>query len=164
MIKFPEFQLSSFLIGWLIILQSVCCPPGKLHSQTLKEDFSFLLKNHPALELLDVKQEGAPSSIKSASVSEQKLLGLFFIRGYQLLLSSQDIPSCNFAPSCSRFSSEALQKTDFLRGLFLSSDRLQRCNGFPGMARHYHFLPDVGKFADPVEHYLEANESDETKE
>jgi putative membrane protein insertion efficiency factor len=57
------------------------------------------------------------------------------IKLYQLLLSEQQPDACNFSPSCSRFSYEAIQKRGPLVGALLTVDRLQRCNPW---AWNYH--------------------------
>lgn len=46
--------------------------------------------------------------------------------GYHLVLSSQDMPACNFSPSCSRFAQRAIGRCGFVEGALLSLDRLLR--------------------------------------
>ena len=123
-------------------------------SQTLSKDVQNLIQTLPSNPKYSVKNEVAPISLDLAHSSEIKMLFLFAIRGYQVFISSQDISACTFVPSCSRFSRAAFQKAGFVKGLLLTSDRLQRCNGLPGMARHYHFLPEFERFSDPVENYI----------
>ena len=75
------------------------------------------------------------------------------IRFYQLFISSQDMPVCNFVPSCSQFSAEAIERLGILRGILLTSDRLQRCNG---MSRSRYQMDYVsGKLIDPIQIYCE---------
>jgi putative component of membrane protein insertase Oxa1/YidC/SpoIIIJ protein YidD len=45
---------------------------------------------------------------------------------YRLVLSSQDLPVCNFSPSCSRFAERVIGRCGFLEGALLSLDRLLR--------------------------------------
>lgn len=125
-------------------------------SQTLQKDLAFVLKNRPSQRVFDIKNENSLESVADnhGQASELKLLLLGAIRIYQIAVSSQDMPTCNFVPSCSRFSNLALQRAGLVKGILLSSDRLQRCNGLHGMARHYNFVQPLGKFADPVERYL----------
>jgi len=52
----------------------------------------------------------------------------FFIKIYQVAISSQDGPTCPFSPTCSRFGREAIAKHGFIKGTFLTADRLTRCN------------------------------------
>ncbi len=48
---------------------------------------------------------------------------------YQKVVSEQISASCSFEPSCSAFSILAIKKLGFIKGLFLTADRLTRCNG-----------------------------------
>jgi hypothetical protein len=58
---------------------------------------------------------------------------LLLIRAYQLLLSPLLPTCCRFAPSCSHYASEALQRYGLRRGLGLGLRRLLRCHPFhPG--------------------------------
>ena len=52
------------------------------------------------------------------------------IRLYQLLFSSWMPPVCRFYPSCSRYAVEAVEVHGVLRGLFLATWRVLRCNPF----------------------------------
>lgn len=56
-----------------------------------------------------------------------RALGNLF-SGYRNTLSKVRGPVCNFTPSCSRFSQEAIQKYGFAKGLLMTTDRLQRCS------------------------------------
>lgn len=129
-------------------------------SQTLSKDVQNLIQTLPSNPEYSVKNEAASASLDLAHSSEIKMLFLVAIRGYQLFVSSQDISACTFVPSCSRFSRAAFQQAGFVKGLLLTSDRLQRCNGLPGMARHYHFLPEFERFSDPVENYIAVKTQD----
>jgi len=69
---------------------------------------------------------GPPASPESRSVPTVALTTL--IGGYRRFIGSQDIPSCCFAPSCSEFTQEALQRRGPLRGVLLGADRITRCH------------------------------------
>lgn len=45
---------------------------------------------------------------------------------YRLVLSSQDLPVCNFSPSCSRFAERVISRCGLVQGALLSLDRLLR--------------------------------------
>ena len=78
-------------------------------------------------------------------------LSAFFIAGvraYQVLISSQDQPSCAFQPSCSHYSLAAVQRYGLIRGLVLSADRLLRCNGCA--TSYYPIDPRSGKAIDSL--------------
>lgn len=83
--------------------------------------------------------------------SELKLVATGLIRLYQKFISSQDGPSCNFLPSCSRFGMQCIQEYGFVRGVLLTADRLIRCNG--SQSNHYHKDSVTGKYIDPVSDY-----------
>ena len=88
--------------------------------------------------------------------SEYKIPGLLessgqvWIKIYQKGISSQDLPSCVFHPSCSRFASSAINRYGFAKGWLLAGDRLLRCNPF---AVHYEYPIQHHKLFDPVTKY-----------
>lgn len=84
-------------------------------------------------------------------LSELKLVATGLIRLYQKFVSSQDGPSCNFQPTCSRFGMACIQEYGVGRGILLAADRLLRCNG--SHAQHYHKDSVTGKYVDPVSDY-----------
>ncbi len=60
-------------------------------------------------------------------------IALFLIRTYQLLLSPLFGRNCRFIPTCSVYTSEAIKKHGFLKGIFLGGKRLAKCHPFhPG--------------------------------
>jgi len=81
--------------------------------------------------------------------SESRLLMMSLIRAYQLILSAQDVPTCNFHPSCSRFGFQALKKYGVIQGFLMTSDRVQRCNFF----KYGHYPLKNGYFEDPIDRY-----------
>jgi putative membrane protein insertion efficiency factor len=86
-------------------------------------------------------------------IPEMKLLLIGAIRFYQLFISPQDMPACNFVPSCSQFGAEVIRRLGILRGILLTSDRLQRCNSMS--ISRYHTDYKSGKLVDPVQIYAE---------
>ncbi|MEE9270415.1 MAG: membrane protein insertion efficiency factor YidD [Candidatus Krumholzibacteria bacterium] len=69
------------------------------------------------------------------------------LRLYQILISSQDAPGCNFQPSCSRFGQQSVARYG-LEGFLMTADRLQRCNGLS--PHSYDFDASTGLLFDPV--------------
>ena len=83
--------------------------------------------------------------------SELKFAATGLIRLYQKFISSQDGPTCNFRPTCSRFGMACIQEYGIMRGLFLTADRLLRCNG--SQSRYHHRDEATGKYLDPISDY-----------
>ena len=50
------------------------------------------------------------------------------LRGYQRWISPALGPRCRFAPSCSRYAVEALERHGLLRGTWLTVRRVARCH------------------------------------
>jgi len=91
----------------------------------IKDDIEFIIKNKP----VEVITKSKSSDFTFREVSELKLIATGLIRLYQLFISSQDMPVCNFTLSCSHFGMAAIRKYGFFYGILMISDRLQRCNG-----------------------------------
>ena len=51
-----------------------------------------------------------------------------FISLYQILISPHLGSNCKFSPSCSNYSIEALKKYGLVKGLYLASIRILKCN------------------------------------
>jgi len=89
---------------------------------------------------------------ESAAIAEPGFFSaaaMVWIRIYQKGISSQDLPSCVFHPSCSRFAFGCIEQYGVFRGILLAADRLLRCNPF--VRKYYEF--DGEKFVDPVARY-----------
>lgn len=54
------------------------------------------------------------------------------IRGYQLFVSPLLGCNCRFAPSCSHYAKEAVEKHGSLKGCWLGLRRLLKCHPFGG--------------------------------
>ncbi|WP_459717397.1 membrane protein insertion efficiency factor YidD [Sideroxyarcus sp. TK5] len=57
-----------------------------------------------------------------------KSILLFLVRVYKYLISPLRPPSCRFHPSCSQYAEEAIVKHGVLKGVWLSTKRILRCN------------------------------------
>jgi putative membrane protein insertion efficiency factor len=53
---------------------------------------------------------------------------VLLIRAYQLVVSPWLTPACRFAPSCSQYAIEAVERYGPLRGAWLAVRRLSRCH------------------------------------
>ena len=112
-------------------------------------DLTFILRVNP-IQISYQKQEAIPFNPRESTPIRLFSTGL--IRIYQKYISTQDLPACNFTPSCSRFGMGAIQRYGFFRGTLLTADRLLRDNGIM-LHTHYPFDEASGKYIDPVEVY-----------
>ncbi len=55
---------------------------------------------------------------------------------YQGFISLQFSSGCLYIPSCSQYSSMLIREYGIIKGLFLSADRLSRCNQLAGAQIH----------------------------
>lgn len=61
-----------------------------------------------------------------------KTVLLLLIRGYQTYISPLTPPSCRYAPTCSHYAAEALQKYGAIKGSWLAIKRISRCHPWGG--------------------------------
>ncbi len=111
-------------------------------------ELEFILSSNPL--------DSAPEAARVRSRSGVSGVGSLLkgaIRFYQVFISSQDMPVCNFVPSCSQFSAEAISRLGVVRGILLTSDRLQRCNGVS--TSRYQIDHNSGRLIDPIQMYCE---------
>jgi len=59
-----------------------------------------------------------------------KVVLIFVIRVYQMLISPLLPPSCRFTPTCSEYTLEAIKRHGGLRGSYMGARRLLRCHPF----------------------------------
>jgi putative membrane protein insertion efficiency factor len=59
-----------------------------------------------------------------------KYLVLDFLRLYKTFLSPFLPPSCRFTPTCSEYAREAVEKYGTIRGTWLATKRILRCQPF----------------------------------
>jgi putative component of membrane protein insertase Oxa1/YidC/SpoIIIJ protein YidD len=126
---------------------------SQAYSDQFSEDLIFILGHRS--DTIKVTDE---PDLKTSSISELNLLAGGIIKLYQQVISSQDLPACNFTPSCSRFTYQAIDRAGFIRGSLLGADRLMRCHWFSGRYRgQYYGLKRSDhdlKLYDPIERYI----------
>ncbi|MBW2574689.1 MAG: membrane protein insertion efficiency factor YidD [Deltaproteobacteria bacterium] len=62
-----------------------------------------------------------------------RIIPLFLIRAYQLILSPVLAPSCRFYPTCSEYAYQAISRYGLLKGFSLALKRILKCHPFnPG--------------------------------
>lgn len=114
------FSIKKISIGFLLF--SLFSP---ILIGEIKDDLIFILNNSP----IKMGAEKRNLSFISNETSEFKTAAILLIHLYQEFISSQDKPVCNFTISCSHFGVSAIKKYGVIHGIFMASDRLQRCNG-----------------------------------
>jgi len=75
---------------------------------------------------------------------------LFF---YKSTISQQIAAHCEFEPSCSTFSDAAIEQYGFLKGFFLTADRLSRCGVSFSETPHYLINRNNAKIIDTPSQY-----------
>ena len=135
----------------LFALFSLCClfvavliSPG-LADESM--DLAFIRSVNP----ITIPKQREVVRFNLQETSELKLAATGLIRLYQKFISSQDAPTCNFSPTCSRFGMACIQEYGMAHGILLTADRLLRCNG--SQSRHYHKDAATGKYIDSVSDY-----------
>jgi putative membrane protein insertion efficiency factor len=114
------------------------------------KDVALLCESFRAADYRDAPRK--ETLLPAGEVSELRMFAHGMIRLYQVFISSQHHNVCLFTPSCSHFGSESVQKFGFIKGVVLTSDRLERCNPFAAQGA-YAFDDSLGKWRDPVETY-----------
>lgn len=134
----------------LIIIAVSACDVSAFPDQ-IAADLDFIL-SHRTEDTLSIPHQRPTAQ----SVSELHLMATGLIKLYQVILSSQDVPTCNFTPSCSRFTMDAIRRGGFIRGTLLGADRLMRCHWFSRPQCHGTGPLDRNsvKIYDPIDWYI----------
>lgn len=125
-------------------------------SQTgLISDFQIIEKNR--IENLSPKKDIRPFiySEKTSPLVKYNPINLVFgglLFLYQNTLSQQFSATCLYEPSCSEFSKQSIRKYGLLKGIFLSADRITRCNRIAATGIHP-LRVENNKVADPIDFY-----------
>jgi putative component of membrane protein insertase Oxa1/YidC/SpoIIIJ protein YidD len=131
--------------------------PGLVPAAQVDDGLAFIVRES---EIASAAENGnaGPSTVRYGAESEEeasftfketseaKLLSMGLIRLYQLFISSQDLPSCNFTLSCSRFGMSSIRKYGLFHGVLMTADRLQRCHGTG--RRYYRIDLETGRAID----------------
>jgi putative membrane protein insertion efficiency factor len=136
------------LILTMVAVVSAVCPALSAKESS---ELDFILSCNPIQDA--PRSDRGNGGLGLSGTSEVKLLLIGAIRFYQRFISTQDAPACNFVPSCSQFGAESIGQLGALRGILLTSDRLQRCNSMS--ISRYQMDHRSGKLVDPVRIYTE---------
>jgi len=70
----------------------------------------------------------ADTLLTSKKVSILKKIGILPIAGFQRVSYNLNSMNCQFHPSCSNYGAQAIKEFGIIRGSFMASDRIVRCN------------------------------------
>ncbi len=123
---------------------------GIISAATSASGSTFALKGPPA-----AAEARHRHNVAEPEASTIKLVALGAIWAYRTFISPTQGPRCGFYPSCSTFGLQAVREHG-LEGVFMTTDRLTRCNLLKGPGPDYYQLPN-GKLFDPVSNNLLAD-------
>ncbi len=137
----------------LFIILIICIPKSILAADPVE----LLSKKFPVIESGKETKKYAGINSQQSFFARYNPVSLFFNGSmyiYQKAISEQISAQCGFTPSCSEFSKNLIQHYGLIKGVFLSADRLMRCNGrasdeYP--ASRMDRMTD--KLIDPIEFY-----------
>jgi putative component of membrane protein insertase Oxa1/YidC/SpoIIIJ protein YidD len=92
----------------------------------------LLSKKFPAMEPGKEAKRYTGINFQQSIFARYNPISLFFNGSmylYQKTISEQISAQCGFTPSCSEFSKNLILHYGLIKGVFLSADRLMRCNG-----------------------------------
>ena len=138
-------MVNRFVLFSVFCLSVVLCVSPTFAGEAA--DLVFIRKVNPIMR----SKPRAVIRFNPQETSELKIVATGLIRLYQTFVSSQDGPTCNFHPTCSRFGMACIQEYGVVRGILLTADRLLRCNG--SQAQHYNKDDVTHKYIDPVSDY-----------
>jgi putative membrane protein insertion efficiency factor len=129
--------------------------------QTIKSQNSFT-SDIQLITTIKVDNQTTKNSTRSFLYSNQKNLlkkynpvnlafgSLLYL--YQNTISQQFSATCLYHPSCSDFSKQSIQKYGLVKGIFLSADRVMRCNRMAATGIHPLRIKD-SKATDSIDFY-----------
>ncbi len=139
---FSVFIVRSFFLLIFLYTMPCSCFAGKAKDTVYQKDVG----------IDEYEKERAVESSFLEVTNPAKLLMVMLIRFYKTFLSKQDGSTCQFRPSCSHFGAKAIKTAGPFQGLFMTSDRLQRCNPFT--YGKYPIHEDKRHHNDPVERHI----------
>jgi len=123
------------------------------------------LPDDKSLILIHIKGQQAANDAVSGwkvkmrwSYNPVKLLVFAPLFVYQRIISEQVSAVCEFEPSCSNFGVQSIVQLGIIKGLFLTADRLTRCNGEAQIDTQYYLIDHhTGKVIDEPSMYRYKN-------
>jgi|SRR6185312_127826 len=134
-----------------LVLLLFCINYG--HTQQVNNDMQAIhthICNEQALQA----NTGKKKVKMQTSLNPIKLVLFVPLFIYQKFISEQISATCEFEPSCSNFGVQSLKVLGLLKGLFLTADRLMRCNGQAQPEAQYYLIDHyTGKVIDEPSMY-----------
>lgn len=128
--------ITLFLFSNLILIQGIngqSCTVYELRSLFIPVDTSV--------------QNYASPFMESTNEIDITVSALFLF--YKTFISSQDMPTCIFTPSCSEYTVQSMRENGIFIGWLSSFDRLSRCHGLVKPSDYYYDIKK-NRFYDPV--------------
>jgi putative component of membrane protein insertase Oxa1/YidC/SpoIIIJ protein YidD len=120
------------------------------NAKSFQEDLRFITRVNPAYTQPSREREDLDFNFRQTNEIRLTFTGM--IRLYQIFVSPQGPPACNFTVTCSQFLSRAVRKYGFIHGVLMGADRLTRCTH---STRYLYQIDDAtGKAIDyPIDTY-----------
>lgn len=132
------------IITQLILIISIICLNNFVTFGQSENDFNF------ALQVNSIEEKTPAYYVEYAEKNTGEiqiiLSGLFLF--YKEFISSQDIGSCSFTPSCSEYALLAIKRQGVIMGGVNFFDRFSRCHGLS--PQHYSRHPKTHLLDDPI--------------
>ena len=112
-----------------IIIALLICNGMEVHATG---PFELLQRKFPSGKTESPGKKYVGIADKRSAFSKYNPVTLFFDGSmfiYQKGISEQISAQCTFSPSCSEFSKKLIQNFGLIKGVFLTADRLMRCDG-----------------------------------
>lgn len=154
-LKMHKSPNKTLLILLTAVAGMILSHSGKAQQINAAEDMAFLesqtnTKAHFHKRAYMFKEEKRPL-VKYNPVS-LSLGGLMYL--YQNAISQQLSANCLYQPSCSEFSKRSIAHFGIFKGVFLSADRITRCNKIAGLDIHPLTMDeDTHKSKNPIDLY-----------
>jgi putative component of membrane protein insertase Oxa1/YidC/SpoIIIJ protein YidD len=134
-----------------------------IYSQNYVKDLELILKKKEITNT-DFKYYKRGGNDQLAFISKGKSLMskinpiIIFLKGamlfYQNVISAQLSKECPYEITCSNFSKQSIKKFGFVKGVFISADRLTRCNRIAILDVNYSNIdPITGGVKDSLSKY-----------
>lgn len=127
-------------IIFIILMLTATFQKSNAQSTNILDDFSHQF---------EVEKHEHDFNVYADYSTELKSISSVLFLFYKEFISSQDVNSCVFTPSCSVYAIESIKNNGFFIGGMAALDRLTRCNGLA--YGHYDIDKETNLNIDPIE-------------